>query len=168
MPSPSSAKYSACLLIDRFNPLGTPRPRLEGVTEVLRLAKDLSIPKLHDTDSVGRLPIITDDIFSNPKIAAPNHAPNGEVLVGKQPPRRPDGEPTTDALAGLGVLQHGVVVVDLILSIVVTGLRRSPVPVQRSSDVLISHLAFLSALYYLGAPSTWRSSLTTWSGVAPL
>jgi len=83
---------------------------------------------------VGRLPIITDDIFGNPKIAAPNHAPNGEVLVGKQPPRRPDGEPTTDALAGLGVLQHGVVVVDLILSIVVTGLRRSPVPVQRSSD----------------------------------
>jgi hypothetical protein len=65
------------------------------------------------------------------------------VLVGKQPARRPDGEPTTDALAGLGVLQHGVVVVDFILSIVVTGLRRSPVPVQRSSDVLISHLAFL-------------------------
>jgi hypothetical protein len=32
-------------------------------------------------------------------------------------------------------------VVDFILSIVVTGLRRSPVPVQRSSDVLISHLA---------------------------
>ena len=89
-------KFSACLLIDRFNPLGAPRPRLEGITEVLRLAKDLSIPELHDTDSVGRLPIITDDIFGNPKIAAPNHAPNGEVLVGKQPPRRPDGEPTKD------------------------------------------------------------------------
>ena len=136
-------KFSACLLIDRFNPLGAPRPRLEGVTEVLRLAKDLSIPELHDTDSVGWLPIITDDIFGNPKIAAPNHAPNGEVLVGKQPPRRPDGEPTTDALAGLGVLQHGVVVIDLILGIVVTGLRRSPVPVQRSSDVLISHLVVM-------------------------
>src|SRR3981189_3028160 len=77
--------------------------------------------------------------------------PNGEVLVGKQSPRRPDGEPTTDALAGLGVLQHSVVVVDLILSIVVTGPRRGPVPVQRSSDVLISHLAFLSAPYNLGA-----------------
>ena len=88
--------------------------------------------------------IITDDIFGNPKIAAPDHAPNGEVLVGKQLPRRPDGEPTTDALAGLRVLQHGVVVIDLILSIIVTGLRRSPVPVQRSSDVLVSHLAFLS------------------------
>ena len=78
-------KFSACLLIDRFNPLGAPRPRLEGVTEILRLAKDLSIPELHDTDSAGWLPIITDDIFGNPKIAAPDHAPNGEVLVGKQP-----------------------------------------------------------------------------------
>jgi len=67
-------KFSACLLIDRFNPLGAPRPRLEWVTEVLRLAKDLSIPELHDTDSVGRLPIITDDIFGNPKIAAQSRA----------------------------------------------------------------------------------------------
>ena len=123
------AEISACLLIDRFNPLGARRPRLEGITEVLRLARDLSTPELHDTDSVGWLTIITDDIFGNPKIAAPNHASDGEVLVGKQPPRRPDGEPTTDALAGLRVFQHDVVVVDLILNIVVTGLRRSSVPV---------------------------------------
>jgi hypothetical protein len=39
-------------------------------------------------------------------------------------------------------------VIDLILSIVVTGLRRGPVSIQRRSDVLISHLAYLSGLYY--------------------
>ena len=131
-----------CSLVDRFNPRGAPRPRLERVTEVLRLAKDLPIPELHDTDSVGRLPIIADDIFGNPKITVAKHTLNGEVLVGKQPPRRPNGDPATDALAGLRILQHGVVVVDLILSIVVTGLRSGPVPIQRGSGVLISHLAF--------------------------
>jgi hypothetical protein len=65
--------------------------------------------------------------YSDPKIAVAKHTPYGEVLVGKQPPRRPDGEPATGALAGLGILQHGVVVIDLILSIVVTSLRRGPV-----------------------------------------
>src|ERR1700720_3521412 len=95
----SIEKLLTCRLVDRFNPLSAPRPRLERVTEVLRLAKDLPIPELHDTDSVGRLPIIADDIFGNPNIAAPKHTPNGEVLVGQQPSRRPDGEPATDALA---------------------------------------------------------------------
>ena len=91
-------KFLTCRLIDPLDPLGAPRPRLERVTEVLRLAKD---------NGMGWLPSITDDMPGNPKIGVPNRAPNGEVLVGKQPPRRPDGEPTTDALAGLGILQQG-------------------------------------------------------------
>ena len=84
--------------------------------------------------------IIGDDIFSNPEIAAAEYTPNGEVLVGKQPTRRPDGTPATDALAGLGILQHRVVVVDLMLDIIVAGLRRSPVPIQRGSVALIFHV----------------------------
>jgi hypothetical protein len=90
-----------CRLIDPFNPPGAPRPGLEGVTEVLRLAKDLSIPELHDTDSVGRLPIITDDIFGNPKIAAPNQS---LPITGSPPtePRSPGVPPVAGAsLMGL-------------------------------------------------------------------
>ena len=79
----TASSYAA--LIDRFNPLWAPRPRLERITEVLRLAKDLPIPELHDADSVGRLASITDDIFGNPKIAVAKHAPNGEALLGSNP-----------------------------------------------------------------------------------
>jgi hypothetical protein len=104
MPSPCPAKIFGLPINRSVQPTGRAQTKARRGHRILRLAKDLSIPELHDTDSVGRLPIITDDIFGNPKIAAPNHPPNGEVLVGKQPPRRPDGEPTMDALAGLGVL----------------------------------------------------------------
>jgi hypothetical protein len=128
--APSFAgKFFGWLSVDRFNPLRSTWPGFEGFTEILCFAKHLSIPEFHDADSVERLPIITDDVFGNPKVAAPNHAPDGEVLVGKQPPRRPDGEPAADALAGLGILQHSVVMVDLILDIIVAGLGRSPVPI---------------------------------------
>src|SRR5262249_40615534 len=95
------------------------------------------------TDCVGGFPIITDDVFGHPEIALAEDAPNGEVLVGKQTSRRPDGKAATDALTRLGILQNHVVVVDLILAIVVAGLRRGPVPIQRGSDVSIIHLALL-------------------------
>ena len=83
MPSLSPAKIFGLPTNRSVQPTGHAETKARRVTEVLRLAKDLSIPELHDTDSAGRLPIITDDIFGNPKIAEPNHAPNGEVLVGK-------------------------------------------------------------------------------------
>jgi hypothetical protein len=89
MLSPSPAKILGCLLIDRFNPLGAPRPRLEGVTEVLRLAKDLSIPELHDTDSVGRLPIITDDTVD---CSIQSGGTNKTNMLKEKPPKASRGQ----------------------------------------------------------------------------
>jgi hypothetical protein len=51
--------------------------------------------------------------------------------------------PAADALTGLGILQHRVVVVDLVLNIFVAGLRSGPVPIQRGSVALIFHVGLL-------------------------
>jgi len=55
-------------LIDRFNPLGAPRPGLEGFTEILRLAKDLSIPEFHDADKASMSRYLVDRIAALPNV----------------------------------------------------------------------------------------------------
>jgi hypothetical protein len=150
----TASSYAA--LIDRFNPLWAPRPRLERITEVLRLAKDLPIPELHDADSVGRLASITDDIFGNPKIAVAKHAPNGEALLGSNPRVVRMASRPRMRSPDWGILQHGVFVIDLILSFVVTGLGR-PVAVAETRVVGSTLSPHLGPALHFTHPSSMRT-----------
>ena len=67
----------------------------------------LFILELHDADSVRQFSIITYHVFGDPKIVAPNHAPDGQALIRNQAPGCADGESPTDTPARLRVLQHG-------------------------------------------------------------
>ena len=149
----TASSYAA--LIDRFNPLWAPRPRLERITEVLRLAKDLPIPELHDADSVGRLASITDDIFGNPKIALAKHTPNGEALLGSNPRVVRMASRPRMRSPDWGILQHGVFVIDLILSFV-TGLGR-PVAVAETRVVGSTLSPHLGPALHFTHPSSMRT-----------
>ncbi len=48
-----------------------------------------------------------------------------------------------DTLAGLGVLEHCILVVDGMLGLKVAGIGRRPMLIQCGADVLISHLVLL-------------------------
>ena len=50
-----------------LDPLRARRCRLEEIAEILRLAGHLPIEELHDAHHVRRLPVIGQDIFSDPK-----------------------------------------------------------------------------------------------------
>jgi hypothetical protein len=53
-----------------FHPLSPRCPRLERLAEVLRLADHLPTLEFHNADHVKRLPVIRQDEFADPKIAA--------------------------------------------------------------------------------------------------
>ena len=90
--------------------------RLERIAEVLRLADHFPTLEFHDADHVIRLPVIRQDEFADPKIAAAKHASHGEAFrVRLGDARRLDVGSTSDALARLRILENGISSVDLVL-----------------------------------------------------
>ena len=63
-----------------LGPIGARRPGFKRVTEILGLAGHLAIPEFHDADRVGRLTVVRQDEFGDPKIAAANDTADFEAL----------------------------------------------------------------------------------------
>src|SRR4029077_7677762 len=99
-----------------LDPLSTRGPRLERIAEVLGLTGNLPVSELHDTHRVRRQAVVCKDEFSDPKIGSADYAPHHKALLVRLcKTRRLNIAPTVDPLAGLRVLKHCIVVVNLML-----------------------------------------------------
>jgi hypothetical protein len=71
---------ASILCVHPLNPLSTPCRGHEWIREVLGFPRNLVVPELHDAHGVGRLAVICQDEFCNPKITASNDSSNGKSL----------------------------------------------------------------------------------------
>jgi hypothetical protein len=129
------------LSLSPLDPLSPPGWGLERIGEVLRLMGDLAIAELHDTDRVDWSALVRDHVLGDPQIATPEDAPDSEAtwFVRVVTAQGLDSAPAIDAFARLGIVDDGVVVVDLVFGVLVTGRRGRPVPVQSRANVLHRH-----------------------------
>src|ERR1700758_2769242 len=105
-----------CLSFHSFDPLSPRGPWVERLTKVLRLADHLATLKFHDADHVIRLPVVREDEFADPKIAAAKHAPQSEAFrVRLGDARRLNVGSAANTLARLWILENCVGPVDLVL-----------------------------------------------------
>src|SRR5215469_12119557 len=68
------------LRVHPFDPLCAPGARLERVCKILCFPCNLVAAELHDAHGVGRLTVICQDVFGDPKITAANDSPHSETL----------------------------------------------------------------------------------------
>ena len=111
------------------------RPRLERIGEILGLARDLAVAKLHDAHRIGRPPVIGQNKFGDPEVARADDPPDREaLLVRLHGARRLNVAPPTDALARLRIFEHRVLLIDLMLRLEVVGVGRGPVAIQSRAN----------------------------------
>src|ERR1700677_2687740 len=126
-----------------FDPLSPPRAGLERIPKVLRFPCNLVAAELHDAHGVGRLPVIRQNVLGDPKITAANDSPHSEALIARLIGARDlYVAPTADPLARLGVLQHRILVIDVVLRFKIAGVGCSPMPIECRTYLKISHMAF--------------------------
>src|SRR5262249_17460130 len=149
-----------------LNPLNARRTRFERITEVLGFTDHLPVPELHHAHRVRRLPVIGEDEFSNPEVGGAEYPPHREAFLVRL--RETGGlnvMPTTDALPGLRILEHCVVLVNLMLRLEVVDVGGGPVAIQSCSIIPVFHLNLPSCTRRVGPllarwhqPRTGRTS----------
>src|ERR1700739_2821809 len=101
------------LCVHPFDPLSAPCGSHEWIRKVLCFARNLAVPELHDAHGVGRLAVIRQDQFGNPKIGAADGSSDRKPLF-----VRLTGSltlyvaSTAGSLARLRVIQHRVLVIN--------------------------------------------------------
>src|SRR5438132_13858770 len=99
------------LCVHPFDPLSARCGSHEWIRKVLCFPRNLVAAELHDAHGVGRLAVIGQDEFGDPKITAANGSPDREPLFVRLPSALLLYEASTAAsLAGLRVFQHRVLV----------------------------------------------------------
>jgi len=76
----ASGRRVSWLSVHPFDPLGAPRTRLERIRKVLCFPGNLVAAELHDAHGIGRLTVVCQDVFSDPKITAATDSPHSETL----------------------------------------------------------------------------------------
>src|SRR6478672_9484343 len=123
-----------------LDPLNARRPWGECLSEILGFTDDLAILDLHDADDVRRVPVVCEDEFADPHVAATHNAPQGETFgVGLGDARCLNVLSSADALARLGILEYCVISVDSVLPVEVVGVRGRPVLPQSRQQVVVTH-----------------------------
>ena len=122
----------------------------------MRFTNDLPITELHDADRIGRLAVIREHVLRHPEIPGADDPSHGKpFLVGLRRTRCLDVAPPADALAGLRILKHGVVAIDLVLFLEIVSVRGGPMPVESVSDCSPTALR-------LGERTSGRSPRLSW------
>src|SRR5439155_27023655 len=102
-----------------------------------RRSSDLVAAELHDAHGVGRLAVIGQDEFGDPKITAANGSPDREPLfVRLTSALLLYVASTAGSLAGLRVFQHRVLVIDEVFRFKIVGIGRRPMLIQCRTDPL--------------------------------
>ena len=71
------------LCVHPFDPLSARCGSYEWIREVLRFPRNLVVPELHDAHGVGRLPVICQDEFGDPKITVANDSSDSKPLFAR-------------------------------------------------------------------------------------
>jgi hypothetical protein len=123
-----------------LDPLNARGPWVEWLSEVLGFTDYLAILDFHDAYDVRRLPVVCEDEFADPHVAATHNPPQGETFgVGLGGARCLNVLSSTDALAGLGIFEYCVISVDSMLYVEVVGVRGRPVLPQSRQQVVVTH-----------------------------
>src|SRR3984957_11322877 len=132
------------LCVHPFDPLSAPRGSLEWIRKVLRFPRHLVAPELHDAHGVGRLAVICQDQFGDPKITAARDSSDSKpFFVRLTRALVLYVASTAGSLAGLRVIQHRVLVIDEVLCFKIVGVGRRPMPIQCCTDLLTSPFRIL-------------------------
>src|ERR1700674_2436746 len=135
------------LCVHPFDPLSAECGSHEWIRKVLCFARNLDAAELHDAHGVGRLGVICQDEFGDPKIVATDDSPDRKPLIA-----RLTGAlalylaSTAGSLARLRVVQHRVLEIDEVLRFKIVGIGRRPMLIQCRADLLISHSRILLLL----------------------
>src|SRR5271168_3314671 len=133
---PANARASR-LCVHPFDQLSAPCGSRERISKVLCFPRDLVALELHDAHGVGRLAVIFQDVFGDPKITAANDSPDIKLLFA-----RLTGalllyvDSAAGSLARLRVVQHRVLMIDEVLRLKIVGIRRRPMLIQRGAYFL--------------------------------
>src|SRR5580700_10577515 len=80
--SPANFRASR-LCVHPFDPLSAPCGSHEGIRKVLCFPRNLVLRELHNADGVGRLAVICQGEFGDPKITAANDSSDGKPLFAR-------------------------------------------------------------------------------------
>src|SRR5580658_8565177 len=77
---PPKNPRTASLCVHPFDPLSARCGSHKRICKVLRFPRNLVVLELHDAHSVGRLAVVCQDEFGDPKITAANDSPDSKPL----------------------------------------------------------------------------------------
>src|SRR5450631_199269 len=135
------------LCVHPFDPLSAPCGSHEWISKVLGFPRNLVVPELHDAYGIGRLAVICQDEFGDPKIAAANDSSDRKPFFARLTSALVlYVASTASALARLRIFQHRVLVIDAVLRFKIVGIGRGPMLIQCRTDLLNSHSRMLVLL----------------------
>src|SRR5271155_4921911 len=83
MAAPLANSHASRLCVHPFDPLGARCGSHEWIRKVLCFPRNLVAPELHDAHGAGRLAVICQDEFGDPKITAANHSSDSKPLFAR-------------------------------------------------------------------------------------
>src|SRR5271170_5668317 len=96
-----------------FDPFCAECGSREWIRKVLCFPRNLNAAEFHDAHGVGRLRVICQDVFGDPKIAAANDSPDREPLIARLTSALAlYVASTAGSLARMWVVQHRVLLID--------------------------------------------------------
>ena len=121
-----------------LDPLSAPSWRIKWLGEVLRFVNNFAVLKLHYADGIERTALVGNRVFRNPQFTGTEKPPNAEagrfarVMTAKvlQIPF------AVYPFTGLRVIADGMLVVDLMLNILISGRGSLPMLMQSDFDLL--------------------------------
>src|SRR5581483_1374611 len=112
-----------------------------------------TVAEFHDAHRVGRRAVVGENEFCDPKVAAADDAADRKALrVRLDAPALLDIAAAADALAGLRIVEHGVLAVDVVLGLEIAGVRSLPMAFQRLPQGSIIHVYLRRTSLNVGAP----------------
>src|ERR1700736_4224621 len=119
------------LCVHSLDPLSAPCGSHECIRKVLCFPRNLVVPELHDAHGIGRLAVICQDEFGDPKITAANDSPDSKPLFARLTSALVlYVASTAGSLARLRVIQHRVLAIDAVLCLKIVGIGRRPMLIQ--------------------------------------
>src|SRR5215472_9508905 len=138
MAVPLSNSCASRLCVHPFDPLSAPCGSHEWIREVLCFPRNLVVLELHDAHGVGRLAVICQDEFGDPKITPANDSSDSKPLFARLTSALVlYVSSTASPLAGLRVFQHRFLVIDAVLRFKIVGIGSRPMLIQCRTDLLL-------------------------------
>ena len=137
-----------------LNPLSPPCRRLERIREILCFVDDLPATELHDTHRICQSSLVRDCVFRDPEIPVSENALDFEAgrLAGMMTPQGLQVPSPENSLARLRIITNGIVVVNIVFRVCITGRRRAPARVERRADLILLHGLLLWFCFHFHLP----------------